>query len=64
MKRISMTWTETATYSQTFEVDDDFGTDPDGDTTAAKELICESADLDKAFVSVDERDVTSIEVLS
>ncbi|MDJ0404014.1 hypothetical protein QNA23_11020 [Rhodococcus erythropolis] len=63
MKRISITWSETATYTQTFEVDDDFH--PEGDDhAAAKELICESADLDKAFVSVDERDVNSIEVLT
>lgn len=66
MKRISITWTETATYTQTFAVDDDFDYDIDKDLEGGNNavgVICEEGDHDKSFVSVDERDVISIEVL-
>jgi hypothetical protein len=55
MTRVRITWTETAQYSQVFEVED-FDPKPDADTAPLEQAILQDADWGN--VTVVERDIT------
>lgn len=56
VKVVSLAVSETVSYEQAFEVDDDFDVE---DAEALEELWCSEQDLSCAFLSVDERDITA-----
>lgn len=62
-KRVTITWTESATYQHTYVVPDDWQdveTEPDGESAAVALIVSEQTDFLTALQFVSERDVTDV----